>query len=188
MPQLVILCEEPSAAVMVRAYCAREFHQHEIVVVEHEGISDLKSSVERKLKAWTRDSARFIILLDNDGKDCFARKKTWLSLVPDFRREHAKVRLVCQELEAWYLAEPEALRDAQMIDEKKLRAMQTDRLLRQPDQILNAKAVFRRHVNVLGQIDTARRVGPFLRCERSRSPSFRTFCATVSTFLLEGAQ
>ncbi|MEM6650734.1 MAG: DUF4276 family protein, partial [Pseudomonadota bacterium] len=67
-------------------------------------------SIPKKLRAWQNPNARFLILRDNDRGDCKARKKKIETLIKDTNCiEKSKIRIVCQELEAWYLGDLSAL-------------------------------------------------------------------------------
>ena len=43
--------------------------------VPHEGKQDLEKSIPRKLRAWREPGVRFVVVQDNDGSDCLARKQ-----------------------------------------------------------------------------------------------------------------
>ena len=78
----------------------------------HEGKSDLEKSIPRKLRAWREPGVRFVVLRDNDGDDCMHLKQKLARICQESGRADTLVRIVCQELEAWYLGEPDALADA----------------------------------------------------------------------------
>ena len=80
--------------------------------VKHEGKTDLERSIPRKLRAWREPGVRFAVVRDNDGGNCRARKEALRGLCEAARRPDTLIRLACQELEAWYLGEPEALAEA----------------------------------------------------------------------------
>ncbi|WP_227001344.1 DUF4276 family protein [Pulveribacter suum] len=77
--------------------------------VPHEGKSDLDRSIPRKLSAWREPGVRFIIVRDNDGADCIATKAHLRKLCEQAGRADTIVRLICQELESWYLGDLPAL-------------------------------------------------------------------------------
>lgn len=73
---------------------------------------NLERSIPRKLRAWREPGVRFAVVRDNDGGDRRARKEALRGLCEAARRPDTLIRLACQELEAWYLGEPEALAEA----------------------------------------------------------------------------
>ncbi|WP_298231157.1 DUF4276 family protein, partial [uncultured Azohydromonas sp.] len=77
--------------------------------IQHEGKSDLDRSIPIKLKAWKEPGVRFVIVRDNDNQDCSALKKRLVALCQAAGRPDTIVRLVCQELESWYLGDLPAL-------------------------------------------------------------------------------
>ena len=80
--------------------------------VPHEGKTDLERSIPRKLRGWREPGVRFAVVRDNDGADCRALKDDLRGLCRAGHRDDTLIRIVCQELEAWYLGEPDALADA----------------------------------------------------------------------------
>jgi len=80
--------------------------------VKHQGKSDLDLSIPRKLKAWQNPGDRFVIVRDNDGADCAVVLQKLKKLCADAGRPDTLVRLACQELEAWYLGDLEAVAQA----------------------------------------------------------------------------
>ena len=74
--------------------------------ISHQGKNDLEKSIPRKLRAWREPGVRFVILRDNDGAHCVGLKELLLKICRDAGREDTLVRIVCEELEAWYLETP----------------------------------------------------------------------------------
>ena len=88
-----------------------------IRVIPHQGFSDLEKSLPRKLKAWRNPHARFLIIRDNDSGDCVEHKQHLQKIVRDSGREgQSIVRIICQELEAWFLGDRQALHDAGILE------------------------------------------------------------------------
>lgn len=114
--RVIFLVEEPSMKVLLDELLPRlipgwVMHQH-FQCVQHDGKSDLDRSIPIKLKAWKEPGVRFVVVRDNDSQDCGALKKRLLSLCRDAGRPDTIVRLVCQELESWYLGDLSALSKA----------------------------------------------------------------------------
>lgn len=92
--------------------------------VPHEGKSDLDLSIPRKLQAWREPGVRFVVVRDNDNLNCIDLKARLANMCAKALRPDTLVRLVCQELESWYLGDLTALADAypfQKIDTPALR-------------------------------------------------------------------
>ncbi|WP_234369539.1 hypothetical protein [Paracidovorax avenae] len=77
--------------------------------IPHEGKSDLDRSIPRKLAAWRIPGDRFVIVRDNDNADCVDLKNKLRGLCTQGERPETLIRIVCQELESWYLGDLAAL-------------------------------------------------------------------------------
>lgn len=111
--RIVFLLEEPSMKTLLLGLLPRLFpgwveHEH-FVCIPHEGKSDLDKSIPVKLKAWRVPGDRFVIVRDNDNADCIDLKTRLLQVCETSGRPDSLVRLVCQELESWYVGDIEAL-------------------------------------------------------------------------------
>ncbi len=87
----------------------RLFPALEFLCIPHEGKSDLEKSLPRKLGNRRQPGDRFIVIRDNDGGDCKALKASLVQMCQNAGRSDTLVRIVCQELEAWYFGEPAAM-------------------------------------------------------------------------------
>lgn len=110
--KLVILTEESSMKTVLQHLLPKlDVRLDEVTIIAHQGKSDLERSILRKLRGWQDPAVRFPILRDNDRGDCRKRKAHLLSLVQDAGKPTvSKVRIVCEELEAWFLADSQALK------------------------------------------------------------------------------
>ena len=111
--RLVFLLEEPSMKHLLDGLLPRLMPgwvagEH-FLCVPHEGKSDLDRSVPRKLAAWRVPGDRFVVLRDNDSAACQDVKARLTQLCVDSGRADTLIRLVCQELEGWYLGDLDAL-------------------------------------------------------------------------------
>jgi hypothetical protein len=176
MINLVVLAEEASARIVAESLVSKLGLHDRVICLEHQGKSDLEKSFPRKIKGWRGPQPpRFIIMRDNDGADCFARKEHLLELVPREAAARVKIRLVLQELESWYLGDLDAVAHAGLIDGASLARHKNHRRYRDPDAIRHAKEEFRTRVAEAGQIELARRIAPHLDLNINRSHSFHIF-------------
>lgn len=111
--RVVFLLEEPSLKLLLEGLLPRLVPgwvagEH-FLCVPHQGKSDLDLSIPRKLSAWQFPGDRFVVVRDNDAADCVAVLKKMNSLCAVAGRPDTLVRLVCQELETWYLGDLEAV-------------------------------------------------------------------------------
>lgn len=170
---IVVLVEEASANEVVRAISHKLGLSARIKILKHQGIGDLKKSIANKIGSDPFETSKFMVLCDADGKSCDALKRELIALVPQSKRAKTLVRIVCQELEAWYLAQPRALERAgalaKPIPQSVLRA--------NVDAIHDPKRTFRRCAHEKGQIEHARRIGRELDPDEIKSASFGHFVA-----------
>ena len=151
--------------------------------VPHEGKQDLEKSVPRKLRAWREPGVRFVVIRDNDGGDCRALKGRLETLCHESEREDVLVRIACQELEAWYLGEPDALADA--FGDESLRDIGQKAPFRDADAVQQPSAALERLVPEFQKVSGARRMARFLSRERNRSTSFQVLLAGVDRLQAE---
>jgi hypothetical protein len=109
MNRLVFMLEEPSMKTLLEELLPRLFPALDFLCIAHEGKSDLEKSIPRKLRAWAVPGDRFVVVRDNDGGDCLALKDHLSGVCQSAGRTETLIRIVCQELEAWYLGQPDAI-------------------------------------------------------------------------------
>ena len=146
--------------------------------VPHQGKSDLDKGVPRKLKEWRIPGDRFVIVRDNDSGDCMALKSRYVAACGLSGRPESLVRLVCQELESWYLGDLWAMAQAFLqpdLDSPSMRKRFND-----PDSWHKPSVEVDRLVLDFGKVAGARAMSAHLReGDQNRSTSFRVFLAGV---------
>jgi hypothetical protein len=180
MNDFVLLAEERSGGIVAAALAQTLGLGARAQCIVHEGKSHLERSIPRKIGSWQAPGpTRFVVMRDNDGADCFARKAALKKLIPKVALNRVKIRLVMQELESWYLGDPQALREAGLIDALLARSWSKKQKYRNPDAIRHAKEEFRRSVGERGQTELARLIGPHLAPDRNHSASFHAFVGAL---------
>ena len=173
MGQVVFLLEERSMEAFPEKFIPRFFPDLPFLCIAHNGKNDLEKRFPRKLRSWGDPSTRFVILRDNDNADCKALKAKLQALCRDGGREDALVRIVCQELEAWYLGDLDALADAFGHDH--LRRLKRKTRYRNPDLIRKPSAEVKRLCPSFQKMEGARKMAIRLSIEANQSPSFKVF-------------
>lgn len=171
MSRLVFLLEEYSMKVLLEGMLPRFFPDLHFVCVPHEGKQDLEKSIPRKLRAWREPGVRFVVIRDNDGSDCADLKQRLQDLCSEGQREDSLVRIACQELEAWYLGEPDAL--ARAFEDERLGDIGNEARYRDPDAVAQPSDELSRLVPAFQKVSGARLMARHLSRERNRSRSFR---------------
>lgn len=172
---LVVFVEESSAFEIVRAIARTLDIYGRVTVLKHQGAGELERSYGKKIANDPFPNTKFLLLRDSDNKDCRLLKRKLLEGVPAAKRGKTRVRLVCQELEAWYLAQPDALAAAGCIQ----RPIARGKLRGDVDSIADPKRIFLRHAHNSGQIELARRIGPCLDIASTKSASFKHFVSAL---------
>lgn len=179
MSRVVFLLEEYSMKVLLDDLLPRLYPGLDFQCVHHEGKQDLEKSIPRKLRAWREPGVRFVILRDNDGADCTVLKQRLVNLCQHAGRPDSVVRIVCQELEAWYLADPEAL--AQAYDEPRLIQKLRAARFRNPDSVVSPSVEMEKILPLFQKVNGARLMAKTLSRERNTSSSFQALLKTLDS-------
>jgi len=181
MGRLIFLLEEPSMQALLEGLLPRFFSDVSFLCVPHAGKADLERSIRETLRNWKTPGDRFIVVRDSDGADCEEVKRRIVQFCRDGRREDTLVRIVCQELEAWYLGEPEAM--AVAFCDNSLRAIRDRARYRQPDSIDKPSNHVKRLVDGYGKVAGARLMAQHLTRQGNRSHSFEVFIDGIERIL-----
>ena len=173
MSRVIFLLEEPSMKELLEGLLPRIFPNLDFICVSHDGKRDLDRSIPIKLRSWREPGARFVILRDNDGGDCIALKQRIRGLCQGTSHYNAIVRIVCQELEAWYLGAPDALADA--FQDNNLRGIKNKPRFRDPDSRPKPSKDMERICPEFQKISGARKMGNHLTRQGNTSRSFAVF-------------
>ena len=171
MTRMIFLLEEPSMKTLLDILLPRLFPDLLFQCVPHDGKNDLERSIPRKLRGWREPGVRFVVVRDNDRGDCKALKEHLRELCSVRNEEHCLIRVACQELEAWYLGEPDALAEA--FGRESLREIGARARFRLPDAVAYPAREIARLVPEYQKISGARLLAYHLTRERNCSPSFQ---------------
>ena len=179
--KLVFLLEEPSMKYLLDILLPRILPSDVVFqTVPHSGKRDLERSIPRKLRGWNEPGdIRFVILHDQDTKNCVTLKNQLLQLCKDTNRQ-VLVRIACQEMEAWYFGDLNALAEA--YKKPKLLKFANMKKYRVPDEIPTPREDLRKIIPEHQQIQGAKIVAPFMDIERNKSDSFQQFVKGVKRF------
>ncbi len=177
---MIFLLEERSMADVLRSLLPKLIpgwqEDIDFRLIKHEGKADLEKSIPRKLRGWNVPTT-FIIVRDNDGGDCKLHKQRLLSLAGGCDKHTLLVRIVCQNLESWYLGDPDAV--AQAYGKPAIAKHSGKKEFAMPDAHANGDQIIARYIPEFHKGSGAMRIGPYLDPNRNRSPSFNAFCAGI---------
>lgn len=171
MSRVVFFVEEPSMKGFLDSFLERHFPKLEYLCVTHEGKNDLQASIKRKVPAWRTPGDHIVILHDNDGQDCIALKAMLLEFCGHNVSVPLKVRIVCQELEAWYFGQPDVL---ESLYSGRMKKSTPQKARRSPDDFVKPSAWLRREVDRFQKVSGAREMGRVMH-QGGASPSFKAF-------------
>lgn len=179
--RIIFLLVELSMRVFLDEWLPRVFpgwikNEH-FQCVPHEGKSDLDRSIPRKLTGWRIPGDRFVIVRDNDNANCIHMKARLVALCVDAGRPETLVRLVCQELESWYLGDLAAL--AAAFEPHKADTPSHRKRFVDPDGWQKPSVEIKRLIPPFQKISGARAMAPHLRVVGNRSRSLQVFVAGV---------
>ena len=170
------MVEEPSMTELLNIILPQILPDDvEKLIITHNGQNDLQRSIPRKLRGWQNPNDRFIIVHDQDSKDCVQLKTDLVSLC-DYCRNEILIRIVCNELESWYLGDLPAVSQAYGKDYSQLVSKRKYRL---PDKLRNAKQELRKIIPTYQPIDGAKKNAAYMNVNANTSHSFNTFVSGV---------
>ena len=164
--------------VLLEGVLPRLFPGLNFQCLPHNGKSDLDRNITKLLRTWREPDARFVIVRDNDNGDCYALKERLRQLCQQGGRDDTLIRIVCQELEAWYLGNLCAMADA--FGDESLRRIGNRAKYRKPDALQKPSDDVKRLVRGFQKTDAARRMAEHLTREGNRSHSFAVFLDGVA--------
>lgn len=175
---LVFLLEDRSMKAFLEGLLPRILPRGVVFhLIPHEGKSDLRASIPRKLRAWRTPDTRFVIVHDQDSADCVRLKGDLTAVCADAGRPDALVRIACRELEAWFLGDLAGVERA--LGAQGLAHRQASRKFRDPDALGSPSRELASLVGSYGKVSGARAIGPELAVEACCSRSFQVFVAGV---------
>lgn len=146
--------------------------------VPHKGKGHLERSIPGKLRAWREPGVRFVVVRDQNSADCRQVKQGLIELCRRGGRPDTLARVVCRELEAWYIGSEDALGMAypescgRLLRElRKARFRDPDKVVRPADALADLLPQFRKRAAALA-------MGQLLSRE-SRSRSYQVFLEGV---------
>lgn len=174
MSELVFFLEEPSAEAMLQGLLPRILPPAIIPrYIVFEGKQDLEKQLVRKLRNYRVPGARFIIMRDKDAGDCYQIKQALVLKCLEAGRPDAIVRVVCHELESWYLGDLAAVERG--LEKAGLVHYQTKPLFLHPDAYPSPLQTLVKLVPEYQKVGGSRAIGPHLDINNSRSTSFKVF-------------
>jgi hypothetical protein len=181
--QLVFFVEEQSAKEMLNGLLPRLINDKiSCVSIHFEGKQDLEKQLERRIRGWKNPDTLFVVLRDQDSGDCVHVKNNLINICNRAGRPDALVRIICHELESWFLGDLQAVESG--LGTQRLSAKQNKHKFRDPDRLSNPKQELKKLTNNKYQpILGARKIGSCLSLTNNRSNSFNVFISGIVRLL-----
>jgi len=184
MGRIEILVEEPSMEeclkeVLPKIVPVGWIMEENYFIRKHQGKSDLQKSIHSKVRVFDNwhEPAALIILHDQDSADCKILKED-LSERCGGHSIPILIRIVCRELESWYLGDLLAVEKA--YPNFKSIKYKRKATFRNPD-LLNAKDKLKKILPEYKEIASSREISKFMDVEQNRSISFNNFVSGIQT-------
>lgn len=183
LDRIEILVEEPSIAEVLRGILPSILPNGwnldaNCFIRCHNGKQDLQRSIPHKLRSASGKNIRtgFIILQDQDSDDCVRLKHKLTDMcdkaITSWKVSY-KVRIVCHELESWYLGDMDAIEH--VFSQFHAKKYKNRKIFRNPDQCINPKRELKKLVEDYPQIATAREIAKHMSVDKNTSRSFNCF-------------
>ncbi|NMM28100.1 MAG: DUF4276 family protein [Glaciimonas sp.] len=178
MEHLVFFLEEPSAQDFLQAVLPRVLPAH---ITPHflvfEGKQDLEKRLVLRMKRWLRPNSYFIVMRDQDSGDCVVIKARLRDLCVQAGQPDAVVRVVCKELESFFVGDWPAV--AAGFERPALAANANRAKYRVPDLLGSPSAEIRRLIPTYQKREGARKIAPHLDLTQNKSNSFRVLMRSI---------
>jgi len=176
MKKLVFLLEELSMKETLDILLPAIIPGCRFVCISHDGKADLQNSIPHKLSAWKEPDVQFVIVHDKDSADCKILKQHLQQLASNAGRPDTLIRIVCAELESWFLGDFNALEKAFDVS---LKNYKNQAKYREPDSLGNAKQELKRIIPAYSQISGAKSIAPHMDISQNKSHCFYLFVEGV---------
>lgn len=189
IPYLHIFVEEPSAKIVLDVILPKIIPDNSLFQVHsHQGKQDLEHAIKTTVPSISKiPGARILIVRDQDSEDCRKVKKHLIKIIGKKSESPTLVRIVCRELEAWFLGDLSAVSQAYPRVKPKAHNNKAD--FRNVDTIQNASeflmAIIPEYKNreSLPKLEISESIAPHLDLKNNSSTSFKHFVSGVEKLL-----
>ena len=143
-------------------------------------------SIPIKLRAIRTPNTFFIIVHDKDSNDCKLLKDRLVHLCKENGRPDTLVRIVCHELESWFLGDLNAVEKA--FGSTNLSSLQNKAKYRDPDQLANPVQELKKLVRDYQKLSGSREISKHINVNNNHSRSFNVFLAGIEKMILKNTQ
>ncbi|MEA5472097.1 DUF4276 family protein [Spirulina sp. 06S082] len=154
------------------------------ICISHQGKQDLFRSIPKKIKAFQNSpDTKFIIVHDQDSHDCKQLKSELLKLCQDAGQPTTLIRIICHELESWFLGDLAAVEKAYQLQPLSLSKKQNKSKFRNPDRLNSAKQELKKLVGEYYAGIHSKKIAPYLSLTNNTSHSFQVFINSMKNLV-----
>lgn len=187
MARVEILVEEPSMKEFLTVVLPKVIENpwqlnENYFIRSFEGKSDLQKNIPSKIRAfshWKHEAIGVVIIQDQDSADCKVLKQQLITICNENGDCDKMVRIVCRELESWYLGDFEAIGKAypafrfqNYVNKSKFRI---------PDNC-NGYDELKKILPEFQKVGGAKRIAPFINLTENKSVSFNQTVTGLKLF------
>ena len=178
-PIIIILTEELSIKEFLEVFIEKNFPCINFRVFAHRGYTHLQKEMRNKLRSFRaiyQQNVQFIILHDKDDNNCIELKGKLSDLANEGDIRDFTIRIVCSELESWYLGD---LRALDIIQGSNYHSMQMKEKYRAPDNLQKPSQELMKIFPAYEKVKHSKEYGRHLNISDNRSHSYNVFIATL---------
>lgn len=187
MARIEILVEEPSMKEFLTIILPKVISEPWVLnenyfIRAFEGKSDLQKNIPSKVKFlsnWNHERVGLVILQDQDSSDCRILKQKLVDICDENGTCSKLIRIVCRELEAWYIGDFEAVHLA--YQNFKYQNFINKAKFRVPDNC-NAYDELRKILPEFQKVGGAKKIAPYINIENNKSESFKQTISGLTHF------
>jgi len=158
------------------------------ICITHQSKQDLAKSIPKKIKAFQLSpSTEFVIVHDQDSHDCKKLKTELLEICQTVGKPDVMIRIICHELESWFLGDLAAVEKAYNLKPDRLSRKQNQNKFRDPDRLNSAKEELKKLLlpeqKVYYPGTHSKEIAPNLSLTDNKSRSFKIFCEGIQKIL-----
>jgi len=179
------LLEEPSMSDALRVILPQILPQNiKYYLRPHNGREDLRKSIPIKIRAYAKykhEKVKFIILHDQHSHDCKKLKSELMEVCKNSGECDCLIRIVCTELESWYLGDLQAIEKA--YPKFKSSKFINKEKFRNPDKLTNAAEEMIKILPSFQKGQGSKNIPVYMDLDNNKSESFKQFVSGVRKFL-----
>jgi len=176
---LHVFTEEPSAKIVFEQILPQILPEDVIFYVyQHQGKQDLESALRKTLPSISKiPGSKILVTRDQDAGDCIDVKKRLREIIGDNCSCEFYIRVVCRELESWFLGDLDAIQSAYprfQADQYRGKAeyRNVDKITSPSNLLLKIIPEFSKREH-LPKLETSEAISQYLNIANNSSQSFR---------------